>query len=392
MIIHVDMDAFFVEVERREDPALRGRPVAVCGRGKRTVVSSASYEARRYGVKAGMPLKEAKRLCPHLILIPARFSRYVETSRGIMALLYEFTPMIEPYSIDEAFLDVTGSSSLFGGVEGTAKAIKERIREVFELPCTVGVGPNKLVAKLAGSMAKPDGLKIVPPEEVARMMEALPVGELWGVGEKMAASLEAMGIRSCGQLSKLPPSLLRRRFGIWGEALRKMAQGVDETPVVPFWEARPSKSMGHSLTLDEDISDKGRLRWYLLLLSEQVGRRLREGGYRGRTVVLTIRYRDFQTFSRRMTLQGETNIGKEIYEAAWGILEGIRLREKVRLLGVSVTNLVKDSSQLPLFPEERRLERLASCCDQINAKYGDFALSWVPLVKGLQGEIPLERL
>ncbi|RLA78144.1 MAG: DNA polymerase IV, partial [Deltaproteobacteria bacterium] len=136
----------------------------------------------------------------------------------------------------------------------------------------------------------------------------------------------------------------------------------------------------------------GRLRRYLLLLSEQVGRRLREGGYRGRTVVLTIRYRDFQTFSRRMTLQGETNMGKEIYEAAWGILEGIRLREKVRLLGVSVTNLVKDSFQLPLFPEERRLERLASCCDQINAKYGDFALSWAPLVKGLQGEIPLERL
>ncbi|RLA81507.1 MAG: DNA polymerase IV, partial [Deltaproteobacteria bacterium] len=155
-------------------------------------------------------------------------------------------------------------------VEGTAKAIKERIREVFGLPCTVGVGPNKLVAKIAGSMAKPDGLKIVPPEEVARMMEALPVGELWCVGENIAASLEAMGIRSCGQLSKLPPSLLRRRFGIRGEALRKMAQGVDETPVVPFWEARPSKSMGHSLTLDEDISDKGRLRRYLLLLSEQV--------------------------------------------------------------------------------------------------------------------------
>lgn len=382
VIIHVDMDAFFASVEQRVNPVLQGKPVVVCGGGRRTVVAAASYEARPYGIRSGMPLYEAKKRCPDLICVTADIPRYVDASLRVLHILQGFTSDVEVYSIDEAFLDVSGSLALFHGVERIARLIKEKVKAELGLTCSAGIAPNKLLAKLASATHKPDGLHSIMPEDIPLLLEDLPVEKMWGIGPRLGTYLHEMGIRTCGQLAKMPVRILEKRFGIMGRMLHRLARGMDDAPVVPCGTEPDARSVGHSMTLDQDVSGKEEIAWYVFLLAEMVGRRLRAGGYAGRTVVLTLRYTDFQTFSRRMTLKRYLTTGPQIYETAMRILDGIRLRDAVRLVGVSLANLVRGRVQIPLFEDDRKGAELALAMDRVNDRYGEFTLSWGPLQGG----------
>jgi DNA polymerase-4 len=391
VIMHVDMDAFFASVEQRTNPALVGKPVVVCGAGKRTVVTTASYEARPHGIKSGMPLFEAKKRCPTLLCVEADIPKYIDASLRALNILQEFTPDVEVYSIDEAFLDITGSLLLFKGAENIARIIKKSIKAQVGITCSIGIASNKLLAKLASDMEKPDGLKIIRDEEISSLLEGLPVEEMWGIGSRLAKYLNEMGIVTCGQLARIPVHLLERRFGIIGRVLHNMARGVDDSPVVRFGTEPDAKSMGHSMTVQRDLKLRKEISWYLFLLSEMLGRRLRSGGYAGRTVVLTLRYTDFHTFSRRMTLKRHINTGPQIHETAERILDGIRLRDAVRLVGVSLANLARGAIQIPLFEGERRKVEVILAMDRVNDRYGDFALSWGALMGSQMSRVVTPR-
>lgn len=388
IVMHVDMNAFFASVEQRSNPALRGKPIAVVGSAERTVVTTASYEARRFGVKTGMNRYEAKRACPSLIFVIGDNRKYIDTSIRILNILKDFSPNVEAYSIDEAFVEITGSIALFGSPSEIAKAVKDRIRQDMGLTCSIGIAPNKLLAKLASDMKKPDGLVEIRPENVHAILEDLPVGELWGIGPKLTSHLASIGIRTCGQLGRYPASILRERFGIIGERLKLMGQGADASPVVPVGEEEEAKSVGHSTTLPRDISDKDILKRYLLKLSEMVGARARRHDLKGRKVTLTIRYPDFFTFSRQRTLSGPTNDTHTIYAYAQSIMDSLRLRSAVRLLGVSISDITKDPLQISLFEEDRKRERLLSTMDDINSRFGTFTITWGALLEDSERDIP----
>ncbi len=379
-IIHIDMNAFFASVEQQTNPALQGKPIAVTGTG-RTVVTTASYEARAFGVKTGMNTWQARQQCPHLIFVTGDNRKYTSTSRQIMGMLLEYTPLVEVVSIDEAFMDVTGSLAIFGSAERIAYLIKARIRHRFGLTCSVGIAPNKRLAKVASEMQKPDGLTVIPPKEVSRIMEQLPIGALCGIGRKTERQLNQLGIRTCGELGRYPVEILTRKFGIVGERLSRMGQGIDGDPVVPAEEAEEVKSVGHSMTLDRDITDRKEILKYLLQLSEMVGRRARRHGVTGKTVHLTIRYADFTTFGRQATLRSHTNASPEIYREAVAILDTLVLEQPVRLLGVRITNLAYHGTQLPIFPEERRHVLATGAMDLVNDKFGEFTVTFGSIVE-----------
>jgi DNA polymerase-4 len=369
-IIHVDMDAFYASVEQRDRPELRGRAVIVGadprGRG---VVSAASYEARRYGVHSAMPIGRAARLCREGVFLPVDMDKYARVSRQIMALLAEFTPMLEPLSIDEAFLDVTGTRTLFGeGVE-QARRIKSRIRDVVGLTASVGVAPNKFIAKVASDLQKPDGLVVVAPGNEAEFLAPLPVSRLWGVGRVAASDLESMGIRTIGQLAAVPPGSLESRFGRGATALGELARGMDERPVEPF---APPKSMGAEETFERDHRDVERLRQTLRAQAERVARELRAEGLAGRTVTLKLRFADFSTITRSHTVD-PTQDGLDIYREASLLLARVALRQPVRLIGLSVSALSPaGEGQLPLLgPDPARRERLARALDRLIERFGE---------------------
>ena len=377
VILHIDMNAFFASVEQQSNPALRGKPIAVIGSAKRTVVTTSSYEARAYGVKTGMAVWEAKRNCPHLILVIGNNRKYTWTSARIVKIFLDYTPLVEVFSIDEAFLDITGSLSLFGPPERIACLIKARIKRLFGITCSIGIAPNKLLAKLASEMRKPDGLVVIRQDEVKKVLENLPVKELCGVGSKTGRKLELCGIRTCGELGRFPVEVLRKKFGIIGERLHLMGLGIDASPVVPAEEADEVKSVGHSMTLEHDISSPREILRYLLQLSEMVGRRARRYNVRGRTVTLSIRYADFDTWvGKQETLPDHINRSEDIYRAAAAILETLALTQPVRLLGVRLTSLSYQSSQLPLFAEERKKTMMINAVDQVNDRYGDFTVTF----------------
>lgn len=391
VIMHVDMDAFFAAVEQRTNPALVGKPLVVSGAGKRTVVTTASYQARSYGIKSGMPLFEAKRRCPDLLCVQANIPKYVDASFRVLDILQATTPDVDVYSIDEAFLDVTGSLLLFKGAENIARMIKRGIWDDLRLTCSIGIAPNKLLAKLASNLEKPDGLRIISEDEIPSLLENLSVEQMWGIGPRLAKYLNAMGIVSCGQLGRVPASLLERRFGIMGRMLHNMARGADDSPVVRFGTEPDAKSMGHTMTVQRDLKSRKEISWYIFLLSEMLGRRLRSGGYAGRTVALTLRYTDFHTFSRRMTLKRHINTGPQIHEAAMRILDGIRLRDAVRLVGVSLANLARGAIQIPLFENEGRKMEAILAMDRVNDRYGEFTLSWGPFVGSQMSRVVTPR-
>lgn len=382
IILHMDMNAFFASVEQQSNPALRGRPIAVIGSAKRTVVTTCSYEARAWGVKTGMTVWEAKRSCPGLILVVGNNRKYTWTSSQIIRILLDYTPLVEVFSIDEAFLDITGSLKLFGPPERIACQIKARIRQGFGITCSIGIAPNKLLAKLASEMKKPDGLTIIGQDEVERILEEVPAKDLCGVGGKTARRLELFGIRTCGELGRFPAEILRRKFGVIGEQLHRMVRGIDESPVVPSAETERVKSVGHSMTLKHDISSPGEILRYLLLLSEMVGRRARRYNVLGKTVTLSIRYADFDTWvGKQETLPHHINLSDDIYRAARAILETLVLTQPVRLLGVRLSNLCYMGGQLPLFERERKNALMIGALDQVNDRYGDFTVTFGNLLE-----------
>ncbi|GFE59155.1 DNA polymerase IV [Geobacter sp. AOG1] len=381
-ILHLDMNAFFASVEQQTNPHLRGKPIAVIGAAGRTVILTASYEARAFGVKTGMRVHEAKEACPGLILVTTNNRIYTHISRSIMAMLHDFTPLVEVFSIDEAFLDLTGSLRLFGSGEQVAHLMKARIRHHFGLTCSVGIAPNKLLAKLASEMKKPDGLTIIRPEEIPHLLERLPVRELCGIGATTQRALARYGIATCGELGRFPVDILTRHFGVIGERLHRMGLGEDDSPVVPAAEAEEVKSVGHSTTFDRDIERRNDILRWLLQLAEMVGRRARRHGVLGKTVTLTVRYADFTTFSRQTTRRAYTNRSDELYRTAVELLDSISLAQPVRLLGVRITNLCYQGEQLPLFGPERK-KALATCAmDSVNNRYGEFAVTFGSLVDG----------
>jgi DNA polymerase-4 len=377
-IVHVDMDAFYAAIEQLDHPELRGRPVIVGGDpAGRGVVSTASYEARKFGVHSAMPAAQARRLCPQAVFLRPRFARYQEVSQQIRAILYSYTPLVEPISLDEAFLDLTGTERLLGPAEEVAREIKRRVREETGLTCSVGVGPNKFLAKLASSLAKPDGFLVVREGEELAFLEDLPIERLWGVGEATAKRLRGLGITTVGQLRGLALEELLDKFGSLGRSLYELARGIDRSPVIPEREAR---SLGAERTFPEDLTDPEEMERVLFSLSEEVGRRLREEGLKGRTVQLKVRFADFKTITRAKTLSRPTDLGREIFEEARRLLaERVQLRQGVRLLGVQVSGLIpKDQEQLPLFQDEkeRRSAELERLIDEIRARFGEEALKW----------------
>ncbi len=376
------MDAYFAQVEQRKNPALRCKPIAVIGSKKRTVILSPSYEARAYGVKTGLRVPEATGLCPELIFVEADNAAYTELAGKLFDIYYQFTDQVEVYSIDEVFLDVTGSIRLFDSAEAIAREIKERIRQEFSLTCSVGVAPNKLLAKLASNMKKPDGLVIIRPEEVSRVLKGLPVGELWGIGSHLTKALNEMGITTCGELGRCDVEQLRVRFGVLGERLSQMGRGEDASPVIPLGREADPKSIGHSMTFERDLKDIEEIKRYILQLSEKVGVRARKGGFMAREVALTIRYSDFETFTRQRKLKDAINQDLEIYYAAEQILDEQKLVRPVRLLGVRASDLSRGSAQqLNLFTKAERKTQLTKAVDKIKERFGDEAIMHAELLR-----------
>ena len=375
IILCVDMDAFFASVEQQVNPDLRGKPIAVTGAGARTVITTSSYEAREHGVKTGMTPHEAKKLCPHIIFVIGDNRRYAEICSRLEKICERFTPDIETYSIDEIFLDITGSHHLFGGPEELARTIKKTVKEELGINCTVGIGPNILIAKLASDLAKPDGLKWIDKEMVPSVLQSLPVKKLWGIGPHTEEKLRVMGIRTCGELGAAPLSLLTKKFGILGGQLKGMGNGILDRSLESA--TRDPKSIGHSRTFPKDIWRREEIAPQLLRLSEMVGRRARRYGYKGRKVTLTVRYADFKTFTKQTTLDTYTNDTGEIYRTALSILDGIRLLKSIRLLGVSLSSFGNDG-QLALFEKSDRREReaLLKAMDAVNDKFGEYKITW----------------
>lgn len=380
VIAHLDMDAFFASVEQQSNPALRGKPVAVTGRGNRGIVTTSSYEARAYGVKTGMNRYEAVQKCPALIFVEANNSRYTDTSRWFVNLCRKFTPMVEVFSVDEVFLDLTGSVRRFGPARKIISNIRQTLLKEKGLTFSAGIGPNKLIAKLLSDLKKPAGLTQVDERDVPGFLENMPVGELCGIGQKTEKKLLYLGIRTCGELGRADPVLLKRHFGVIGPTLVRMGQGRDSSTVVPLEDCPDPCSVGHSMTFDHDISSKEVLKAQLLRLCEMVGRRARQGDFAGKTVSLTIRYKDFTTFTRQTSLKTAINKTRDIYAAADSILNSLTLTQPVRLLGISLSKLANTPKQLSLFEEEKKQQQVTHAMDRVNSKFGDFTLTWGSLL------------
>ena len=381
IIMHIDMNAFFASVEQQNNPALRGKPIAVIGSAKRTIITTSSYEARAYGVKTGMTVWEAKQKCPDIILVVGDNRKYTSTSAQIMRMMLQFTPLVEVFSIDEAFLDVSGSMGLFTSAERIAYLLKAQIKHHFGIHCSVGIAPNKLLAKLASDMKKPDGLTMIRPEEVSQVLERMQAKELCGIGSRTARQLALYGIKTCGELGRFPVGILRKRFGIIGERLHLMGLGIDDSPVIPMEDADEVKSVGHSMTLEKVIEERKEILKFLLQLSEMVGRRARRYNVYGKTITLSIRYSDFDTWAgRQETLPCHINSSEDIYQAAVGILDTLVLMQPIRLLGVRLSNLRYESNQLPLFEQERKKMLLVDAMDKVNDRYGDFSVTFGSLL------------
>jgi DNA polymerase IV len=377
MILHVDMDAFYASVEERDDPSLSGKAVIVGGTAEgRGVVAAANYEARKFGVHSAMAAGRALRLCPHAVVIRPRMDRYAEVSRQVRSIFEEFTPLVEPLSLDEAFLDATGLEHLFGSSAEIGRLIKSRIRDDLKLVASVGVAPNKFLAKVASDLNKPDGYVVVEVSGVQDFLDPLPVGRIWGIGKVTGKVFQRLGIRTIGELRQLALKDLQQLFGSSGEHYWQLSRGIDDRRVVPDREA---KSISHETTFAEDITDSAELHGWLVELIEQVGRRLRRHELKGRTLDIKVRFADFRTITRSVTLPEPTNITQELLDAGSELL-----RTKlpaghlpVRLLGFGVTGFdVTGQSQRQLFGEtdRERQRQLDAVADQIAGKFGKSAL------------------
>ena len=376
-IIHLDMDAFYAAVEVMDNPDLQGKPVIVGGSKERGVVSSASYEARTFGIHSAQPVATAMRLCPQGIFRPVRMWRYKEISQQIFEIFQRFSPLVEPLSLDEAFVDVTGSTRLFGPPEEIAKKIKQQVVAETGLTASAGVAPTKFIAKIASDIQKPDGLTIVPEGKVKEFLEPLPIEKLWGVGQRTRQTLAHLGVETIGDLGRVPPELLDRNLGKHGLHLSLLAQGVDEREVET---ERQVKSIGHEETYKEDILNIAMARKVLLSLATRVAKRLRGHGFLGKNVTLKVKYHDFVQITRSVTLRKPTDDGRKIFQSCCDLLSKTEVSKRpVRLFGISLSqlDLADKERQLALFEQKMeagKRKRLNRALDTISDKYGDEAI------------------
>lgn len=370
-ILHVDMDAFFASVEIRRRPELAGRPVVVGGTGPRGVVSSASYEAREYGVRSAMPTSRARRLCPHAIYIHPDHDAYQAASAAIMAIFRDVTPLVEPLSVDEAFLDVAGAVRLFGRPAAIAAGLRRRVLAEQGLTCSVGVAATKYVAKLASTRAKPDGLSVVPAAATLDFLHPLPVEALWGVGERTAETLRRLGLATVGDVAAAPAGMLRHAVGAAAAAhLAALAAGEDPRRVTP---ERVEKSIGAETTFDTDVADPEVIRRTLLALAGTVAGRLRAAGQAGRTVALKVRLADFTTVTRSRTLHDGTDTARELFDTAWALFRVLAPTSPVRLVGVRAESLRATdglSRQLTLGDREAGWREAERAADAVAVRFG----------------------
>jgi DNA polymerase-4 len=392
-ILHVDMDAFFAAVEQRDRPQLRGRPVIVGadpkgGRG-RGVVSTASYEARRFGVGSAMPISEAWRRCPRGVYIHPDMGKYARESERIMEVFHRFTDLVEPVSIDEAFLDVTGSARAMGPGDEIGRKLKQAIREETQLTASVGVATSKLVAKVASDMQKPDGLVVVPPGTEAAFLAPLPVRRLWGVGPKMEETLAKLGVVTIGNLAGLDPARLERRLGTHGHDLQRLARGDDARGVSA--ESAEAKSLGQEHTYDRDTADPARLRATLLSLADGIAGRLRSHGLRARTVTLKYRDEDFHTTTHARTLKEGTNSGNALFRVASELFAEVHRGTKVRLLGIYASHFGAEKPQLGLFEEPAAASPLDRVRDEVLKRFGDEAITRASLLGRRERRNPSDK-
>ncbi|WP_309893846.1 DNA polymerase IV [Archangium sp.] len=376
-IIHVDMDAFYASVEQRDNPELRGKPLIVGGDARRGVVVAASYEVRKYGVKSAMPMARAMKMAPHALVVKPRFSAYSEASEQVFSIFERYTPLVEPLSLDEAFLDVTASVGLFGAPADMARRIRKEIAAETGLPSSAGIASVKFVAKIASDVAKPNGQREVRAEETVAFLAGLPVGRLWGVGPKTEEALKRAGLETIGDVAKRDAAWLEARWGTSGRHLWELAHGIDPREVVPDREA---KSVGAEDTFDEDLTGLEALSPHVHAQALRVGRRLRKAGVKGRVVQLKLKFGDFTLITRRTTLPSATDDGQTLYRVARELLEKAHEDKPVRLTGVSMQELGTESvgaRQLGLFTEPekpKRSDKLNAALDRIAERFGSKAV------------------
>ncbi len=377
VIIHLDMDAFYAAVEVLDNPSLKGKSVIVGGTQKRGVVSSASYEARKFGVHSAQPIAKAMNLCPHGIVLPVRMVRYKRVSDQVFEIFRRFSPLVEPLSIDEAFLDVTGSVRLFGTPVEIVKKIKKAVVKEIGLTVSAGVAPFKFVAKIASDLKKPDGLTVVQEGKVKEFLDPLPIEKLWGVGKETRKTLALFSVRTIGDLSHIPLEVLEKRFGKHGIHLHLLSQGIDNRDVEV---QREVKSIGREQTFAEDLLNIDSIKRELLSLATRVSRRLRREGFEGKTVILKVKYDDFEQVTRSMTLSKATDDTREIFQSACSLLEKTEAGKKpIRLLGVSLSHIRAqgEEKQLSLFQTghpSQQSKKLNFALDKIYDKFGDDAI------------------
>lgn len=391
-IIHLDLDAFFASVEQRDNPTYRGKPLIVGGisggkgNSNRGVVCAASYEARKYGVHAGMPIWEARQKCDKGIFIPSQMNKYLEASKKFFQICSTYTPLIEPLSVDELFLDVSGCESLFGSSEIIGRKIKERVHQELGLKVSVGIAENKFLAKIATNLGKPNGFYIIPSKDIQKILYPLPVSSLWGIGKKTEELLKKSGIYLVEQLARMPDSILENLLGKNGKKMKLLAQGIDESPVTP---PSAAKSIGKETTFSINITEKAVLIKELLKISQLVGYTARKKGYKGRTITLKIRFHNFITFNRSKTLENPTHIDDIIFKTVVELLDKVRHKKGgVRLLGIKLSNfaLGNEIKQLKFLRDEEdkkddKLEQLTQSLDKIREKFGTKAVTRASLLK-----------
>ncbi len=367
-IMHIDMDAFFASVEQLDNPELKGKPLIVGGQSNRGVVSTCSYEARKYGVHSAMPMVEARRLCPHAEFLPGRMWRYEEVSREIMRIFHEEAPLVEQLSIDEAFLDVSGMERLHKDVRNVGWRIKERIKNEIGLTCSVGLAPNKFLAKMASDLQKPDGFTVITHEEARSFIAPLPVTKIFGIGSAAKQMLAQFGIATIGQLASADRSILQKVFGKNADKVQHLAMGLDDRPVIP--ETAP-KSIGRETTFEKDLYTFEDCKAAILELSGQTGYRLRNKGYSGRTVTLKVKFKDFKIITRSISSEGDISCDEEIFSLAVKLLKEVAYENGVRLLGVTVSNLQDGSCGSLCFEENTKLLQRNAAVDNLKKRFGE---------------------